>query len=370
MIVLSDSPDVEAGLRALKNPDFKLFTQIDQILGVLESVSGEPCVILDRESECTILPTIHLIKKVRGDLPLYVLSRRKGSISFVTDLLKAKVDDLFFYEEEEEVIPLLQQIAKGVQHNIAKNVAFVGSGTGATFCLLNTAAIMKKLYPNLKIGIVDCDYYKDDVLLRLDLQNRKPLTLNDLLIDSIEEKSCNYESLLSFNQIADMLVVPSGGQSFYHSNLLGREDQQMKLLTSISMQNDVTFFNIGSSLNEFSASALRLMDKTCILVTQEPIPVQVLLNLYPLFRELSPSKDIELILNRYQKENRTITAEMIESVFAQRIALKIPDVRFEALASELERQPLNYGSGGELVSALKELAQKIVIDLAIPKEGL
>jgi Flp pilus assembly CpaE family ATPase len=112
------------------------------------------------------------------------------------------------------------------------------------------------------------------------------------------------------------------------------------------------------------------MDKTCILVTQEPIPVQVLLNLFPLFRELSHSKDIELVLNRYQKDNRTITSEMIESLFGQTISLKIPDVRYEALASELERQPLNYANGGELVSALKELAQKIVIDLAIPKEGV
>jgi hypothetical protein len=370
MIVLSDLPGVEAGLRALKSPDFKLFPRIDQLMGALEGVSGEPCVILDHGNECTILPTIHLIKKLRGDLPLYVLSQRKGCIVYVTDLLKAKVDDLFFYEEEEEIIPLLQQLAKGVQHNLAKNIAFVGSGTGATFCLLNTAAILKKLYPNLKIGIVDCDYYKDDVLLRLDTQNRKPLTLNDLLIDSMEEQNCSYESLFSFNEIAEMLVVPSGGQSFYHSDIIGREDQHLKLLTSISMQNDITFFNIGSSLNDFAASALRLMDKTCIIVTQEPIPIQVLLNLSPLFRELSQSKDIDLVLNRYQKENRTVTVEMIESVFAQKISLKIPDSRFEALTSELERQPLHFSSGGELVSALKELARKIVLDLAIPKEAL
>lgn len=367
MIVLSDSPGVEAGLKALKNPDFKLFAQIDQMLSVLDTVSGEPCVILDRESECTILPLIHLIKKLRGDLPLYVLSRRKDCISFVTDLLKARVDDLFFYEEEDEIIPLLQQIAKGVQHNLAKNVAFVGSGTGATFCLLNTAAIMKKLYPNLKIGIVDCDYYKDDILLRLNPENRKPLTLNDLLIDSIEEQSCNAESLLSFNQLDGMLVIPSGGQSYYHSNGIGREDQHLKLLTKISMQNDITFFNIGSSLNDFSASALRLMDKTCVFVTQEPIPIQVMLNLSSVFRELSHSKDIELILNRYHKENRTITAEMIESVFGQSISMKIPDVPSVALISELERKPMDLFNGGALALALKELAQKIVLDLAIPK---
>lgn len=370
MIVLSDLPDVEAGIKALKNPDFKLFAKIDQMLNALESGSEEPCVILDHENECSVLPTVHLIKKLRGDLPLYVLSRRKDCIAFVTDLLKAKVDDLFFYEEEEEIIPLLQKIAKGVQHNIAKNVAFVGSGTGATFCLLNTAAIMKKIYPNLKIGIVDGDYYKDDVLLRLDAENRKPLTLNDLLIDSMEEQSCNLESLLSFNQIADMLVVPSGGQNLYHANVFGHEDQYFNLLTSISMQNDITFFNIGTSLNDFSTSALRLMDKICILVTQEPIPIQVLLNLSPLFRELSQSKDVDVILNRYQKENRTITAEMIESVFGQKISLKIPDARLEALASELERQPLNFSAGGDLVFALKELARKIVLDLAIPKEFL
>ncbi|MDD3770523.1 MAG: hypothetical protein PHV10_07950 [Sulfuricurvum sp.] len=370
MIVLSDLPDVEAGLKALKNPEYRLFTKIEEMLGVLENVKGKSCVIIDHDIECSILPTIHLIKKLRGDLPLYVLSRRKECIAFVTDLLKAKVDDLFFYEEEVEILPLLQQIAKGVRHNISKNVAFIGCGTGATFTLLNTAVIMKKLYPNLKIGIVDCDYYKDDVLLRLDTQNRKPLTLNDLLIDSMEEQNCNYESLLSFNEIEEMLVVPSGGQSFYHSNVMGREDQHLKLLTSISMQNDITFFNIGTSLNDFTASALRLMDKSCIMVTQEPIPIQVLLNLSPLFKELSQNKDIDLVLNRYQKENRTITAEMIESVFGQKLTLKIPDSRFEVFASELERRPLHVSEGGDLVSALKELARKIVLDLAIPKEVL
>jgi len=367
MIVLSDLPSVEAGLKTLKNSDYKLFTQIDQMLNVLDSVAQEPCVVLDRGDECTILPIIHLIKKLRGELPLYVLSQRKDSISFVTDLLKAKVDDLFFFKEEDEIIPLLQQIAKGVQHNISKNVAFVGSGTGATFSLLNTAAIMKKLYPNLKIGIVDCDYYKDDVLLRLDTQNRKPLTINDLLIDSIEEKTCNSESLLSFNQIADMLVVPSGGQSYYHSDSLGREDQYLKLLTMISMQNDITFFNIGASLNDFSTSALRLVDKTCILVTQEPVPIQVLLNLSSLFKELSPSKDVELIINRYRKENKTVTSEMIESVFGQHASIKIPDFPAIALKSELERKPLDLFSGGDLARSLKELAEKIVLDLVIPK---
>ncbi len=370
MIVLSDLPGVEAGLKTLKDSDYRLFTQIDQMLSALESLASEACVVFDRENGESILPVIHLIKKLRGEFPLYVVSRRKEDISFVTDLLKAKVDDLFFYDSEEEIVPLFQQISKGVQHNIARNIAFVGSGSGATFCLLNTASVLKKLHPNLKIGIVDCDYYKDDILLRLDTQNRKPLTVNDLLIDSIEDKNWNAETLFSFNQIADLLVVPSGGQSYYHADSLGREDQYVKLLTSISMQNDITFFNIGASLSDFSTTALRLADKTYVTAVQEPVPIQVLLNLLPLFKELNQSKNVELILNRYRKENRAVTPEMIESVFGQKIAHKIPDVPNVAFRSELERRPIDSMTGGELFHPFKELAERIVVDLVIPKGAL
>lgn len=366
MIVLSDLPFLEAGLKTLKNPDLKLFTQFDQILSVFDSFGSDPCILIDREEE-TILPIIHLIKKLRGELPLYIVSRRKDDISFVTELLKAKVDDLFFYENDDEVVPLLQLISKGIQHSMARNIAFVGSGTGTTFCLLNTAFVLKRLYPNLKIGIVDCDYYKDDVLLRLDPQNRKPLTINDLLIDSIEEKSWNIETLFSFNQIANLLIVPSGGQSYYHTDSLGMEEQYLKLLTSISMQNDITFFNIGTSLNDFSTMALRLADKTCMTVTQEPIPIQVLLNLLPLFKELNRSKSVELILNRYRKDNRAVTAEMIESVFGEKISLKIPDAPAIAFRSELERRPIDSVNGGELFPPFKELAEKIISELVISK---
>lgn len=369
MIVLSDSPSVEAGLKALKNPEFKLFKEIDGLVDFLSSVSEEPCVIFDKAGDRSTTSLIHLIKKLRTNLPLYVLTSRQEDVRFVTEMLKANIDDIFFYSQEDEIVPLLEQIAEGIQKTYAKNVAFIGSGTGATFCLLNTAVMMRSLYPGLKIGIVDCDYYKDDILLRLDPQNRKPLTLNDLLIDSFEKQNSSFESLLSFNQIEGMLVVPSGGQNYRFSNALGREDEYLKLLTTISMQNDITFFNIGSGLTELATSALRLADKSCTFVTQEPIPIQVLLNLSPMFKELNRSKDDELILNRFRKENRTIAVDMIESLFGRKISIRVPDMPAVALSSELERKPITLSGGGALSLSLKELAQKIVLDLAIPKES-
>lgn len=368
MIVLSDSAEIEAELKVAKLHDLKYFSSFEQMLDALESAAEEACIVIDRPGERGLIPLIHLIRKMRDDLPLYVLSPRRDDTAFVTDMLKAKIDDLLFYAETAELPALLAQVDSGTRQQYGKTVAFIGSGTGATFCLLNTATALKRLYPGLKIGIVDCDYYRDDVLLRLDPEKRKPLTFNDLLIDSFEEQSSSFESLLTFNQIADMLVVPSGGQSYYFSNALGKEEEYLKLLGAITMQNDVTFFNIGSALTELSVGALRLADRTCTVVTQEPVPLQVLLNLSTVFRELSRSDDTLLVLNRFRKENRAITPEMIESLFGRKIALRIPDQPGAVLASELERKPL--GSGGPLAQPLKELAQRILLDLALPKEAL
>jgi hypothetical protein len=365
MIVLSDAPSVEAGLRTLKNPGIKLFKEVDRLVDALGSVSEEPCVVFDGGKDRSLVPLIHLIKKLRTDIPLYVLSPRRDDAAFLREMLKAKVDDLLFYRHDDEIVLLLGQIANGVQKNYAKNVAFIGSGTGATFGLLNTAAMMRTLYPGLKIGIVDCDYYKDDILLRLDAEGRKPLTLNDLLVDSMEEHGNSFESLLTFNRIGGMLVIPSGGQSHYFCNAIGREEEYLELLSAISMQNDITFFNIGSGLSELATSALRLADKSCTFVTQEPVPIQVLLGLSTLFEELNRSGDSELILNRYRKENKTITSETIESLFAKKITARIPDMPGVALASELERKPLTLSGGGAMGLSFKELAQKIVLDLAV-----
>ncbi len=368
MIVLSDSSDVEAELRAAKIPDLKLYGSLEQMLDAFESGSEEPCVVIDKPGDKGISALIHLIKKMRGGLPLYVLSTRREDTAFLTEMLKAKVDDLLSYEQTEEIPVLLEQIGRGTRQQFAKNVAFLGSGTGATFCLLNTAAALKRLYPGLKIGIIDCDYYRDDVLLRLNPENRKPLTFNDLLVDSFEEQSSSLESLLTFNKIEDLLVIPSGGQSYYFSSALGKEEEYLKLLGTITMQNDVTFFNIGSGLTDLAISALRMTDKTYTFVTQEPVPLQVLLNLSTVFRELSRSKKTELVLNRYRKDIRAITPDMIESLFGRRIEIRIPDQPAAAFASELERRPL--GPSGPLAQSFKELAQRILLDLALSKEVL
>ena len=367
MIVLNDLPEVEHELAGAKNLDLKLFRRVDEMLDALETLGDEACVIVDKPSDRNIVPLIHLIKKMRSGRQLYVLSRRKDDTAFLKEMLKAKVDDLLFYEREGEIVPLIEQIGSGHGSRYARNVAFVGSGTGATFCLLNTAAAMKRLYPDLKISIVDCDYYKDDVVLRMDPGNRKPLTLNDLLIDSYEEQRGSFESILSYNRIADMLLIPSGGQSYYFSTALGREEEYLKLLSAISMQKDVTFFNIGSALTELSVSALRLSDRIYTCVTQEPVPLQVLLNLSGVFKELSQQKEMDLILNRYRRENRTITQEMIESVFSHRVSMRIPDQPAEALASELERRPV--GGRGVLAEAFSALARKVVMDVVLSKES-
>lgn len=367
MIVLNDLNDIENELVGAKQLELKRFQSVDAMLDALETFGEEACIIFDKTSDRNTVPVIHLIKKMRSGQPLYVFSRRRDDVAFLTDMLKAKVDDLFFYDDASEVVPMLEAIGSGRRNNYARNVAFVGSGTGATFCLLNTAAAMKRLYPDLKIGIVDCDYYKDDVLLRMDPENRKPLTLNDLLIDSYEDQRGSFESILAFNKIAEMLFIPSGGQSYFFANALGREEEYLKLLSAVSMQNDVTFFNVGSSLCELTVSALRLTDRIYTCVTQEPVPVQVLLNLAGVFKELSRQEGMELILNRYRKENRAITQEMIESVFSQKIGLRIPDQPAEALSSELARRPV--GASGTLAESFGALARKIVTDVVLAKEA-
>ena len=163
-----------------------------------------------------------------------------------------------------------------------------------------------------------------------------------------------------------MLLIPSGGQSYYFSTALGKEEEYLKLLSAISMEKDVTFFNIGSALTELSVSALRLADRVYTCVTQEPVPVQVLLNLSGVFNELSRQEKMDLILNRYRKDNRTITQEMIESIFSQSVSIRIPDQPAEALASELERRPI--GGRGVLGEAFNAMARKVVMDVVLSKE--
>lgn len=363
MILVTDDVWIKnlVNSRKFSTARIRVVQETEALFGFLETATDEPFVVFDDETR-QIDPLVRLIKKFKKEAPVYVISKREKESDYIMRMLRLGVNDLFFYTASGEIEAILEKIGRGIRSNFGKNVVMLGCQTGATFLGVNMAAAIKQLHGELKVGIVDCDHFKDDVLLRLNPGSQQFLTLNDLLVEMLEKKSESLETFMSLNRLNDLMIVPSGGWNFHLSSLDVREDEYIELLSAISLENDVTFFNLGHSLGPMATAALRIADTICLVAAQEPVALRVLVNVSTFVREVGREGAMRIILNRYRKERRNIPPDAIESIFWTKISAIIPEDAEAVLLSEFERRPLKAGSN-PLSSAIRQVAQKTVHDL-------
>jgi len=346
----------------------KKIYSIEMMLVLLESTSSDPVVLIEEHKNEELITLVKLIRKIRPSLPLYFLSMCSKDSQDILKIFRAGVDDFFFCKNLEEVSKNLLRIHNGIKQQLSKNIAFIGCGSGATFLASNLAYRLKKAYAGLKVGVVDSDRYKDDILFRFNVpKENRMFTLNDLLNEFYESQKKDYASLLGMNIIDEMTVIPSGG--FSHSSIEARatEEDFLKVFSEISFLNDITIFNLGHAIDEAFLSAAKLADRIILVTTQEIIPVRVTLSLLSIFKEIGKEDACRIVLNRYEKNKNNAIINQLEGFMGREVDYSMPNDYKAVSAAEYERRALP-DDRSQLSITLKDFTQKILIEL-MPDRG-
>ncbi|MBI4745576.1 MAG: AAA family ATPase [Deltaproteobacteria bacterium] len=346
------------GSERLASLGIKPVSDLEELITMLaESSNDEPLVIVDTGKEIDFLLTLALVKKLRKGGHVYVLSRRKKESDFILGVFRAGADDIFFYQRPDEAETCLSAIYQGLKGHLSKSVAFMGSGgTGATFLVINVAYTLKRLYENLRICIIDCDCYKNDAAIRMGIDDtRKLLTVQDLITEIYGGENVDLNSLLIGNRAAGITIIPTTEWGMYTPKF--SEEEYIKVLSYISMQHDITIFNLGESLAETFLPVLTFSDRIYVVVAQEMVPMKVSISLLNLLKRLGKEKDTELIANRFRKEHSLNT---LESVYGRKISFTIPDEYKMVSKLEFERRPVTAGDSHAFAAGVESVAKNII----------
>lgn len=338
----------------------KLIPDIEKLVGVLiEGTTDEPIVIIDPGKPSDIIHTLFLIKKLRKGLDVYVLSKRKNETEFVVEAFRAGVNDIFFYENIKDVNIPLRTIYLGTKKKISKSVAFLGIGTGGTVIVVNVAHAIKRLIGDISLCVVDCDYYKNDLVLRMGPDDAGNLmTLQDLEGEINNGGSFDFISLLNANIVSGIAVIPATERGVYAPQF--GEEEYLKLLSFISMQNDITILNAGQGVNESFKSIITFSDFIYIVTTQEMIPLKTTVNLLNLIKKMNRDNITEIIVNRYQRQKELPLISTLESIFDKKINFTVPNDYDAVMRSEYEKRPVSAGENITFVKNIGAIAENII----------
>ncbi|NTU42911.1 MAG: hypothetical protein HGA78_07625, partial [Nitrospirales bacterium] len=176
----------------------KAIPDMEKLLSILGGeVFEEPMVVLDAGERADTFLTLSIIKKLKKGVNVFVLSRRQDDQEFAIEVFRSGADDIFFYSDSDELAERLHTIYRGVKRHLGRSVAFVGTGTGATFLAVNVVWAIKQVYPDMDVCIVDYDHYKNDVAFRMGISDaQKMLTLQDLITEVYENRAFDLSSNL------------------------------------------------------------------------------------------------------------------------------------------------------------------------------
>lgn len=363
MLVLDkkDSFTEAAGKALLTAHGIRIVEDVDSLLSILpEKNPEEPVIVFDCGEKADVLLNISFVKKIRGDVKLYVISQRKEDAAFAVEAFRAGADDLFFYSSHQDIDGFLMALRHGVPNKyLSKTAAFAGSGTGSTFLAVNVAHCLRRLYKDLDVCLVDCDSFRNDVALRMGAtETQQLLTVTDLVSEIYEAGVLDIRSSLLANKLSGVTVVPAAGLSFNMTQC--GEEEYIKTLHYISAQHDITLFNLGSSFDTVFRSVLSLSDRLLLTVTQDIVPLRVAMNLIGYTR--SAGRDIaEVIVNRYSREKESrLSLDQIGSILGKDVLLTLPEDYRAVSASEFGRRPVQISDNSSLFSAIESLSQQIL----------
>lgn len=349
--ILSDERFISLGIK----PE----SDMERLIAMLnESGIEEPVVILDSGNGGLRL-TLSFIKKLKSGVDVYVLSRRKKDADFVVETFRAGASDIFFYENMNEAEGHFKSIYHGLRKNLSKSIAFVGAGTGGTFLSVNVACALKRLYGTLEICLADCDHYKNDAAMRMGVDDsQKLLTMQDLMADIYEGENFDLGSFLLKNRISGISLIPAADWSFYTSEFSNEE--YIKVLACISMQNDMTVLNLGQWMDETFRSILAFSDMVYLVTTQEMVPLRVSVNLLNLLKRLGKEGVTEIVINRFKKEKGLPPLNTMESILGKKINFTVPNDYKTVSVSEFEMRAFEAGDNHSLAAGIESIARNII----------